>query len=34
MAADSAGAMPVEGGDLEIGASVTVTWGLTTAASE
>lgn len=34
MAADSAGAMPVEGGDLEIGASVTVTWQLTTAASE
>jgi uncharacterized protein YggE len=28
MAADSAGAMPVEGGDLEIGASVTVTWEL------
>ena len=34
MAADSAGAMPVEGGDLEIGASVTVTWQLATDASE
>ena len=34
MAADSAGAMPVEGGDLEIGASVTVTWELATDASE
>jgi uncharacterized protein YggE len=34
MAADSAGAMPVEGGDLEIGASVTVTWELAAATSE
>ncbi|WP_323099470.1 SIMPL domain-containing protein [Intrasporangium sp. YIM S08009] len=33
MAADSAGAMPVEGGDLEIGASVTVTWALEAGAS-
>jgi hypothetical protein len=30
-ARDSAGAMPVEGGDLELGASVTVTWTLTDA---
>ena len=28
MAADSAGGMPVEGGDLDLGASVTVTWEL------
>ena len=34
MAADSAGAMPVEGGDLEVGASVTVTWELTAVAPE
>jgi uncharacterized protein YggE len=33
MTADSAGAMPVEGGDLEIGASVTVTWALAESAS-